>query len=29
MTAFVVRFVPVGVITYFVEKMAKPDASPR
>jgi short-subunit dehydrogenase len=28
-TAFVVRFVPVGVITYFVEKMAKPDASPR
>ncbi|UWZ82000.1 SDR family NAD(P)-dependent oxidoreductase [Occallatibacter riparius] len=28
MTAFVVRFVPVGVITYFVDKLAKPNASP-
>jgi uncharacterized protein len=26
-TAFVVRFVPVGLITYFVEKMARPAAS--
>jgi short-subunit dehydrogenase len=28
MTAFVVRFVPVSVITYFVAKMAKPGGSP-
>jgi short-subunit dehydrogenase len=28
MTAFVVRFVPVGVITYFVAKLARPGASP-
>jgi short-subunit dehydrogenase len=28
MTAFVVRFVPVGVITYFVAKLAKPGGSP-
>ncbi len=27
MTAFVVRFVPVGLITYFVDKMARPKAS--
>jgi uncharacterized protein len=26
-TAFVVRFVPVGLITYFVDKMARPKAS--
>ncbi len=27
MTAFVVRFLPVGLITYFVDKMARPKAS--